>query len=61
MMIKYLTTKNETYWYRRKVKVFGEIVFSLQTKNYNKALLRHSYIDFKIKTMLYKGLFKRSR
>lgn len=57
-MIKYLAKKNNTFWYRRKINKFGEILLSLKTKNYDIAILRHSYIDFKIKELLYKGAFK---
>jgi hypothetical protein len=46
-MIKYLAKKNHTYWYRRKINKFGKIFLSL----------RHSYIDFKIKELIYKGAF----
>ncbi len=56
-MIKYLVKKNHTYWYRRKINKFGEILLSLKTKNYDIAILRHSYIDFKIKELIYKGAF----
>ncbi len=57
-MIKYLLKKHLTYWYRRKVKNFGEIVFSLKTKNYDIAVIRHSYIDHQIKKLIHKGLFE---
>ena len=56
-MIKYLAKKTHIYWYRRKVNKFGEILLSLKTKNYDIAILRHSYIDFKIKELIYKGAF----
>jgi HEPN domain-containing protein len=56
-MIKYLTKKNNTFWYRRKIDKFGEILLSLKTKNYDIAVLRHSYIDFKMKELAYKGAF----
>jgi len=36
----------------------GEIVFSLSTKNYDLAILRHSYIDYKINELILKGLFE---
>lgn len=58
MMIKYLTRKNTTFWYRRKINKFGEVLVSLKTKNYEQAIIRHSYIDYKIKNLLYKGLFE---
>lgn len=58
-MVKYLTRKNSTYWYRRKISGFGEIVFSLKTKSYEIALLRHSYIDFRIKQLIYSGTLER--
>lgn len=57
-MIKYLAKKNNTFWYRRKIVKFGEILLSLKTKNYDIAILRHSYIDYKIKELIYKGAFK---
>jgi integrase len=57
-MIKYLAKKNNTFWYRRKIDKFGEILLSLKTKNYDIAILRHSYIDYKIKELIYKGAFK---
>ena len=57
-MVKYLVNKQKTFWYRRKITGFGEIVFSLKTKSYNKAILRHSYIDYKIKSLIYKGNFE---
>ncbi|WP_321778117.1 hypothetical protein [Sulfurimonas sp.] len=56
-MVKYLLRKNTTYWYRRKINNHGEIVFSLKTKNHDIALLRHSYIDYKINQLIYKGSF----
>jgi integrase len=58
-MINYLTKKKTTYWYRRKIKDYGEVLLSLKTKDYNKALIRHSYFDYKIKRMIYKGLFEK--
>lgn len=57
-MIKYLVKKQNTFWYRRKITVYGEIVFSLKTKNYDKAILRHSFIDYKIKSLVYQGKFE---
>ena len=56
-MVKYLLRKNTTYWYRRKINNYGEVVFSLKTKNHDIALLRHSYIDYKINQLIYKGSF----
>jgi integrase len=56
-MVKYLIRKNITYWYRRKINNHGEVVFSLKTKNHDIALLRHSYIDYKINQLIYKGSF----
>lgn len=40
------------------MKGFSEVVFSLRTKSYDKAVLRHSYMDHKIKSLIYKGIFK---
>lgn len=57
-MIKYLVRRDNHFWYRRKIKDYGEVVFSLQTKNYNISLVRHAYIDFQIKKLIYKGAFK---
>lgn len=57
-MVKYLVKKQHNYWFRRKVGKFGEIVFSLKTKNYEIAVIRHSYIDYKIKKLLHKGIFE---
>jgi len=57
IMVKYLIRKNITYWYRRKINNYGEVVFSLKTKNHDIALLRHSYIDYKINQLIYKGSF----
>ncbi len=56
-MVKYLTKKQNMYWFRRRIESFGEIVFSLKTKNYDIALIRHSFIDYKIKKLLHKGTF----
>ncbi len=57
-MVKYLTRKGLTFWYRRRVKHFGEVVFSLDTKNFDLAMLRHSYIDYKITQHIIKGTFE---
>ncbi len=57
IMVKYLLRKNITYWYRRKINNYGEVVFSLKTKNHDIAMLRHSYIDYKINQLIYKGSF----
>ena len=57
-MIKYLIKKNKTYWYRRKILHYGEIVFSLKTKNYDIAIVRHSYMDYHIKRLIHKGAFE---
>lgn len=54
-MIKHLTKKGYTFWYRRRLGKKGEIVFSLGTKNYDLAILRHSYIDYKINQLILKG------
>ena len=54
-MIKHLTKKGYTFWYRRRMGKKGEIVFSLGTKNYDLAMLRHSYIDYKINQLIHKG------
>ena len=51
-MIKYLVKRGNSFWFRRKIKGYGEIVFSLQTKNYDSALVRHSYINYKINTLI---------
>ncbi len=59
MMLKYLTKKNNTYWYRRKLLGFGEVVFSLKTKDYSIAVVRHSYVDHKIKSLIQKGIFEK--
>ena len=57
-MAKHLTKRGYTFWYRRRMKHKGEIVFSLGTKNYDLAILRHSYIDYKINELIIKGLFE---
>jgi len=57
-MVKYLVRRDNHFWYRRKIKGYGEVVFSLQTKNHNIALVRHAYIDFQIKKLMYKGAFE---
>lgn len=56
-MVKYLCKKNTTYWYRRKIKGYPEILLSLKTKNYSLALVRHSYINFQINQLIYEGAF----
>lgn len=56
--VKHLTKRGYTFWYRRRMKHKGEIVFSLGTKNYDLAILRHSYIDYKINELIIKGLFE---
>ena len=56
-MVKYLTKKGLTFWYRRRIGTKEEIVFSLATKNYDLAMLRHSYIDYKINQLIIKGIF----
>jgi len=56
MMLKYLTLKNRTFWYRRKIKGVKEIVFSLKTKNYDLAIVRHSYINYKINYLITQGI-----
>jgi len=57
-MVKYLTRKGFTYWYRRRLGTKEEIIFSLGTKNYDLAMLRHSYIDYKINQHIIKGTFE---
>ena len=57
-MVKYLTKKGFTFWYRRRIGKRREIIFSLDTKNYDLAMLRHSYIDFKINQHIIKGTFE---
>ena len=57
-MVKYLTKKGFTFWYRRRIGKRGEIIFSLDTKNYDLAMLRHSYIDYKINQHIIKGTFE---
>lgn len=57
-MIKYLTKKGLTFWYRRRIGTKEEIIFSLGTKNYDLAVLRHSYIDYKIQQLIIKGSFE---
>lgn len=57
-MVKYLTKKGLTFWYRRRISTKEEIVFSLGTKNYDLAMLRHSYIDYKIQQLIIKGSFE---
>ena len=57
-MVKYLTRKGFTYWYRRRLGTKSEIIFSLATKNYDLAMLRHSYIDYKINQHIIKGTFE---
>jgi len=57
-MVKYLIRKKNTFWYKRKIKGFGEVVFSLKTKNYQVAFVRHSYVDYQIKRLIYKGTFE---
>ena len=56
--VKHLTKRGYTFWYRRRMKHKGEIIFSLGTKNYDLAILRHSYIDYKINELIMKGLFE---
>ena len=57
-MVQYLVRKGHTYWFRRRICHFGEIVFSLKTKNHAKALIRHAYMDYQIKKLIYKGSFE---
>ena len=57
-MVKYLCKKNTTYWYRRKIKGYPEILLSLKTKNYSLALVRHSYITLQINQLIYQGAFE---
>jgi len=51
-MVKYLIKRKNTFWYRRKIKQVGEIIFSLKTKNYDTAIVRHSYITYKINFLM---------
>lgn len=55
-MLKYLTKKKNTFWYRRRINKSKEIVFSLRTKDYNEAVLRHSYINFEINYLFAQGI-----
>lgn len=55
-MLKYLTKKNTTFWYRRRIHKNKEIVFSLKTKDYNEALLRHSFINYEINYLFARGI-----
>ncbi len=55
-MLKYLTKKKNTFWYRRRINKSKEIVFSLKTKNYDEAVLRHSYINFEINYLFAQGI-----
>lgn len=57
-MLKYLVKRNNTYWFRRLIKGHKEIIFSLKTKNYSVALLRHSFINHKLNTLIYSGVIK---
>ena len=55
-MLKYLTKKKNTYWFRRRINKNKEIVLSLKTKDYNVAILRHSYINFEINYLFANGI-----
>ncbi len=55
-MLKYLTKKKNTFLYRRRINKSKEIVFSLKTKNYDEAVLRHSYINFEINYLFAQGI-----
>lgn len=55
-MLKYLTKKKNTYWFRRRVSKNKEILLSLKTKNYDEAILRHSYINFEINYLFAQGI-----
>lgn len=55
-MLKYLTKKNNIYWFRRRINKKKEIVLSLKTKDYNEAILRHSYINFEINYLFANGI-----
>ena len=57
-MVKYLTKKGSTFWYRRRRGKKEEITFSLGTMSCELAMLRHSYIDYKINQHIIKGTFK---
>ena len=56
MMIKYLVKRKNNFWYRRKIKGCKEIIFSLKTKNYDVAIVRHSYINYKINCLISEGI-----
>ena len=60
-MVQYMVRKGHTYWFRRKICNFGEIVFSLKTKNHAKALIRHAYMDYQIKKLIDRGNFREKR
>jgi len=55
-VLKYLTKKNNIYWFRRRINKNKEIVLSLKTKDYNLAILRHSYINFEINYLFANGI-----
>ncbi|MFX4237990.1 hypothetical protein ACOL20_06660, partial [Aliarcobacter butzleri] len=55
-MLKYLTKKKNIYWFRRRINKNKEILLSLRTKNYDEAILRHSYINFKINYLFANGI-----
>lgn len=55
-MLKYLTKKKNTFWYRRRINNTKEIVFSLKTKDYNEAVLRHSFINYQINYLFAQGI-----
>ncbi len=57
-MVRHLTKRGYTFWYRRRLGKKGEVMFSLHTKNYDLAMLRHSYIDYKINQLIIKGSFE---
>ena len=55
-MLKYLTKKKNIYWFRRRINKNKEILLSLKTKNYDEAILRHSYINFEINYLFANGI-----
>lgn len=55
-MLKYLTKKKNIYWFRRRINKNKEILLSLRTKNYEEAILRHSYINFEINYLFANGI-----
>lgn len=58
-IMKYLTKRNTIYWYRRKIRAYGELYYSLKTTYYDIALLRHSYFNYKINHLVRNGAFQK--